>query len=495
VQPRRWTGIEDARSTPTILTTLAAGMLAAPVAAFPELPDEVVLNGVVRDFLVAHPDFEVVPSEGFGNYAGLLDETLGGGALVFLGTGRRVITAATDSASRPIAPHIANASCGSSGLATPPLLCEGRIRGRNQSIFDAYDSSLGAYGGGNVMDAVVATNSIAADMLVIDNTSVLNGDGHIGPGGDPAVVVDVQGTMTGTVSILTEVIPLPPVTPPAGLPVYPGGDLDVPIGGSVTIDADWHVMGEFDIKRNATVTIDGDVTFLVEDRWLVGKDSTIVIPDGSSLTIYCRSQARLYGPGTRVNPDTANPAKLEVYLLGDDIYNHQLDLTGAGTMLCGKIVARQNIVDLDQSAQFYGTFAGAAVEINNQSRLHVDMRDLGAGGIGGGGGAGDTAAVLDTTISAGGITSAATFAGWYHDSPGTNLSLPLSITLVKQDGDFYLFDDATDPLYSWLGGFFPIDGRLFGDEGSMHNHHFSYAVMASFVYVPGQYLVLGTDSD
>ena len=44
-------------------------------------------------------------------------------------------------------------------------------------------------------------------------------------------------------------------------------------------------------------------------------------PDDSSLTIYCRTQARLYGTNTQVNPDTSDPSKLKIYMLGNDIWN------------------------------------------------------------------------------------------------------------------------------------------------------------------------------
>jgi fibro-slime domain-containing protein len=54
---------------------------------------------------------------------------------------------------------------------------------------------------------------------------------------------------------------------------------------------------------------------------------------------------------------------------------------------------------------------------------------------------------------------------------------------VRQSDDNYVFDTATDPLYSKLGGFYPADNRLFGDDdGSGHNEQFTFRFDANFVY-------------
>ena len=48
----------------------------------------------------------------------------------------------------------------------------------------------------------------------------------------------------------------------------------------------------------------------------------------------------------------------------------------------------------------------------------------------------------------------------------------------------YVFDDATDPEYAPLGGFFPIEGRLFGNPGGNpdRNFHFTYELNTQFTY-------------
>jgi fibro-slime domain-containing protein len=84
----------------------------------------------------------------------------------------------------------------------------------------------------------------------------------------------------------------------------------------------------------------------------------------------------------------------------------------------------------------------------------------------------------------GGITSDETFSQWYRDQPGVNVSSPLTITLHRQPDGTYMFDDKLDPHYSALGGFFPIDDRLFGNSAGVpdHNFHFTFELHGEFVY-------------
>jgi len=84
-----------------------------------------------------------------------------------------------------------------------------------------------------------------------------------------------------------------------------------------------------------------------------------------------------------------------------------------------------------------------------------------------------------------GFTTAANFDQWYNDVLDVNLSTVITLTLVRQADGTYVFDDKTDPLYSGLGGFFPIDGQLFGNSGSSnssHNYLFTTELHTRFTY-------------
>jgi fibro-slime domain-containing protein len=82
----------------------------------------------------------------------------------------------------------------------------------------------------------------------------------------------------------------------------------------------------------------------------------------------------------------------------------------------------------------------------------------------------------------------AAFDQWYRDVPGVNTSEPLDLRLLpdEPEGSTFTFDD---PM------FFPIDGRLFGNEGRMHNFHFTVEAVTSFVYEGGETFRFRGDDD
>lgn len=91
--------------------------------------------------------------------------------------------------------------------------------------------------------------------------------------------------------------------------------------------------------------------------------------------------------------------------------------------------------------------------------------------------------VADTS----GIQSADSFRSWFRDTPGVNTSKPLAITLTRSEGsNVYTFDDRYDPLYSNRGGFFPINGDLFGNSANNDkNFHFTYELATEFTFRRG----------
>lgn len=88
----------------------------------------------------------------------------------------------------------------------------------------------------------------------------------------------------------------------------------------------------------------------------------------------------------------------------------------------------------------------------------------------------------------GSLHTAEAFAKWFRDEPGVNLSMNLPITLRRVPGtNRYVFDDTQDPQFRSLGGFFPINGQLYGNYGSTgRNYHFTYMIDTEFVYESGK---------
>ena len=89
-----------------------------------------------------------------------------------------------------------------------------------------------------------------------------------------------------------------------------------------------------------------------------------------------------------------------------------------------------------------------------------------------------------TYTDPGGIQSAETFRSWFRDDLAYNVSAPLALTLVRQSNGAYVFDSNTDPACVALGGFFPLEGQLFGNPGGSpdRNFHFTYELHTEFTY-------------
>lgn len=99
---------------------------------------------------------------------------------------------------------------------------------------------------------------------------------------------------------------------------------------------------------------------------------------------------------------------------------------------------------------------------------------------------GDTNGSLSSSLG-GALTTADAFNQWFRDVEGVNVSKPLQITLNRQpNSNVYTFDDKSDPFYTGRGGFFPINGELFGNSpGNNKNFHFTFELGTQFVYQQG----------
>ena len=98
--------------------------------------------------------------------------------------------------------------------------------------------------------------------------------------------------------------------------------------------------------------------------------------------------------------------------------------------------------------------------------------------------AGDVQGSLTNGPSSNGFTSNESFAQWYRDVPGVNLSTVVPLVLNRVPGtNKYVFDSATDEPFHSAGGFFPINNELYGNYASTgKNFHFTTEIATEFVY-------------
>jgi len=80
------------------------------------------------------------------------------------------------------------------------------------------------------------------------------------------------------------------------------------------------------------------------------------------------------------------------------------------------------------------------------------------------------------------------FDEWYRDTPGVNMTTTIRIPLTPSPSkaNTLAFSDPS---------FFPIDDKLFGNEGLGHNFHFTLELVAKFRYEGGETLRFTGDDD
>jgi len=78
------------------------------------------------------------------------------------------------------------------------------------------------------------------------------------------------------------------------------------------------------------------------------------------------------------------------------------------------------------------------------------------------------------------------FDQWFRDVPGVNLTGSEVLTLSRVSSLTFRFQSSE---------FFPVDGKLFGNEGNAHNYHFTLELTVDFRYVGGEKFTFTGDDD
>ncbi|MCH8152473.1 MAG: hypothetical protein IH830_08885, partial [Planctomycetes bacterium] len=95
--------LHSTTSLSLLASVFVLGAFPSGAAAQADPPETIELTGIVRDFLPSHPDFDVVPNEGWGHYMWNIAPVLGGdGKLIYVGGGFKVQSQCLESTGRPI---------------------------------------------------------------------------------------------------------------------------------------------------------------------------------------------------------------------------------------------------------------------------------------------------------------------------------------------------------------------------------------------------------
>jgi fibro-slime domain-containing protein len=291
-----------------------AGLMACALAASApaQAGDTLTLHGTARDFTNAHVDFSVIPSAGFGHYAGNVGMSLDGDACpVFENSGFLVAEQWLDNESRPIPPHLFMEG-GESGiyLQMPASV-------HDKALLDSWDSTAGPYGGTNV-----------------------------GPA--PPIYVGSE---------------MPELSVPDALS-------DLPFEGDVTLE-DGTLSSDRncrDVNVAGDVLVAGHVSLLVQGEFRLDTNSSVELMDGASLTVYATGGVHVQ-PHSTLNGTSDDPKRVMIYNIG----NAEVRLSQPHGVVYAQVVSPDAPMRVQPNGQFFGTFIGETLILQPNSAFHADM--------------------------------------------------------------------------------------------------------------------------
>jgi fibro-slime domain-containing protein len=305
----------------------------------------------------------------------------------------------------------------------------------------------------------LAVLSGGEDIVRLVNTPTLSGSPEL----DTFSSVDGpygSGPIGGAPTFVTGAT-IPPVTAPTGLPWQ---DSVTYTGGSTgTLSANLHCRS-LTITDSFELTIDGDVVIVCDENFMLSNSAIIEIAADSSLTLYVE-QGGTIDNSALANMNTADPGNFTIVNVGTDPF-----IVTNAALMYATMTAPNARLRIENASHYHGTFTGDALAVTGAAGYHHALGALSVVACG--------VPIEDVEGNGGvpsdaGITSASTFGTWFRDVMGVNLSRSHAITLTRDGAGVYTYLDDS---------FYPIDHRLYGNEGMAHNYFFTYALEADFVY-------------
>ncbi len=347
--------------------------------------DEVILNGVIRDFPGAHVDFDVIPSNGYGHYAGIVNNWLPGTRRpVFVGDGFKVNTQWKNIDNRAIAPS-AEGVRGGLARKTLGFRVDGAIDLRQDTVLDGFNSNYGPYGvmGNFGMDAVIFTNTVASGAVKVGKNAYVRGDVLVGVTGTPSDVIRNDGIITGTQGTVAEPIGMPVVNIPDDALDLAPYKASLTLSGTVMLSGDttpdddvnepaMHV-GDLRIQADAVVTVVGDLRIRVDRSLEIDKAQIVLAPD-ANLAIWVSdigggTGAVIIRNDALVNVGTGDTSDVTISAIGAGDLKIE-----SRSHVYATIVAPQREVRVRNNAQLYGAIVAGALKVEDKgSGVHVDL--------------------------------------------------------------------------------------------------------------------------
>jgi len=250
----------------------------------------------------------------------------------------------------------------------------------NSTVIDAFDSSTGAYGGGNVLTnaAYVSVNSTDPGAIDMWSGGTIYGHARVGPGGDPDTgIVPAHANITGTRGAFASKVTVPQIILSGGIPGS-AGYFSLWGNRSETFASNFRFSG-FSMSNNSRLTITEPIVGRVDGPFTLSNNSRIELADDAHLTLYLYGSLNMSN-NTRFNDNTGDPSRVTIYLMngGGDV-----NLSN-NAQLAASIIAPESRVNVNNQTDMYGSVFSQRVHMSVGGAIHVDRRTIDIDDAGGG---------------------------------------------------------------------------------------------------------------
>ena len=235
------------------------------------------------------------------------------------------------------------------------------------TMVDSYDSSNGSYASHTmtVTDGVLRAN---ANGHVASNADiVLNSDakviGDATPGQGHSVSFATGSYVHGSTAPAAEPFAFPPVDVPA---IPSSGPFSLGTGATQTIPAGDHGFDDFDIGKDANLTIVGPATIVV-DNFTGGKDARLTIDatDGP-VSIFVQGDY-MHISGFEAEAAVGSPMAVAFFVQGTSPV-----VFPSATGIRGAYYVPNADITFSSNNEAWGSFAGKSISMSSAMRFHYD---------------------------------------------------------------------------------------------------------------------------
>jgi hypothetical protein len=265
------------------------------------------------------------------------------------------------------------------------ILVSDRIELKEDSFIDGYNSNVGPYGvNGNVLGSpyvkIGTTYSGHDNRIFLRNDVVVNGDVLVGPGGKMEEIIWNQATPGATTGPRYAMPDLPPIVNVDIPSVWHTdlGNLDASdfdpnyiIDGTGVIKN--FLCNNIYIPNGSYLIILGDPNLCIRGTLDLNQGSQLIVEDEpwSSVKIFLYGDLNV-GNGAWINNETKRPNNFWLFGVGTTPAGERWIINNSGWYY-GVYYGRNALIDVRQSAVFFGSILGREFVLAQSSKVHYDV--------------------------------------------------------------------------------------------------------------------------